>query len=150
VADTGQRAAHLAGQDPRYARTGEPTGWVGWVFFGGVLLILSGCFHAMSGLVALFKDDYYVVRPSGLVLEANYTAWGWGHLLIGLLLFAAGCGVMAGQLWARTVGVVLAVLSSIANMVFMAAYPVWSIIVITVDVIVIYALIVHGREAKAV
>jgi hypothetical protein len=69
-------------------------------------------------------------------------------LLLGILLFAAGCGAIVGQTWARAVGVLLAVLSAAANMLFIAAYPVWSIIIITLDVVVIYALIVHGRELK--
>jgi hypothetical protein len=116
--------------------------------FAGVIMVLVGSFQAISGLVAIFDDEYYVVRPSGLVINVDYTVWGWTHLLLGLLVFAAGCGAVVGQLWARTVGVILAVLSAVANMLFIAAYPWWSIMIITLDVIVIYALIVHGRELK--
>lgn len=111
-------------------------------------MAMIGGFHAICGFVALFKDDYYSVRPSGLVIDVDYTAWGWTHLLLGLLLFAAGCGAIVGQTWARVVGVLLALLSAVANMLFIAAYPAWSIIIITLDVIVIYALVVHGRELK--
>lgn len=144
-----------AGQRSGYSMTGGEslagpirTGWTVWIIFAGVIMTLIGVFHAVAGLVALFEDEYYVVRPSGLVVTADYTAWGWTHLLLGLLIFAAGCGAMIGQLWARVVGVILAMLSAISNMLFIAAYPLWSILIITLDVIVIYALIVHGRELK--
>jgi len=112
------------------------------------MMMLVGAFHAIDGLVALFNDDYYVVRPSGLVINVDYTAWGWTHLLLGILVFAAGCGAIVGQTWARVVGVILAVISAIVNMLFLAAYPGWSIIMITLDVIVIWALTVHGREMQ--
>jgi hypothetical protein len=113
-------------------------------------MILIGAFQAIIGLVALFKDEYYVVRASGLVVNVDYTAWGWTHLLLGILLFAAGCGACVGQTWARAIGVILALISAVINMAFIAAYPVWSILIITLDVVVIYALIVHGRELKDV
>jgi hypothetical protein len=119
-----------------------------WVLFAGVMMIMVGSFQAISGLVALFKDEYYLVRPNGLVLNIDYTAWGWWHLLLGILVVLAGFGAIAGQTWARVVGVVLALISAVTNMVFISAYPVWSIIIITLDVIVIWALIVHGREVK--
>lgn len=145
MADTGQRGRASTGRDYEVA---ESTGWTAWILFAGVMMIMIGSFHAISGLVALFEDDYYAVRPSGLVIDVDYTGWGWTHLLLGILVFAAGCGAMVGQVWARVVGVVVALISAVANMLFIAAYPVWSIIIITLDVIVIYALIVHGRELK--
>lgn len=134
---------------PAYRGEPEVTGWVGWVFFAGVLMIMDGLFSVITGLVALFKDDYYLVGKDGLVVTIDYTAWGWIHLLVGVLVALAGLGAIAGQTWARVVGVVMATLSALANFAFLAAYPVWSTIIIAVDVFVIYALIVHGREARA-
>ena len=124
------------------------SGWTAWVVFAGIMMVMIGSFHAISGLVALFKDDYYLTRPSGLVISVDYTAWGWTHLLLGVLLAAAGCAAVLGQVWARAIGVIFALVSAIANMVFIAAYPIWSIIIITLDVIVIYALVVHGGELR--
>jgi hypothetical protein len=126
------------------------TGWVGWVFFAGIILMTSGFFNIIQGLVALVRDDFYLVGSNGLVLSLDYTAWGWLLLLSGALFLVAGYGVMVGQTWARATGVVLAVLNAVVNMVVMPAYPIWSIIVITLDVFIIYALVVHGREAKRV
>jgi hypothetical protein len=125
------------------------SGWVGWIGFAGVIMMMLGTFHAIQGLVALFNDEYYLVSSSGLVVSLDYTAWGWIHLIGGAVLVAAGLGVFGGQVWARTVGVIAAVLSAIVNVAFLAAYPVWSLMMIALDVILILALTVHGSEVKA-
>ena len=125
-----------------------PTAWTGWVVFASVMMFLLGSFQAVQGLVAVFDDGFYHVTESGLVLEVDYTVWGWVHLLLGVLLIVSAAGVMTGNIAARTVGVILAALSALANMAFIGAYPVWSLIVITVDVLVIYALTVHGGEVR--
>ena len=127
-----------------------PTGWVGWVAFASSMMVLLGILQVIEGFVAIFDDGYYRVAPSGLVVSIDYTAWGWTHLLLGLLIVAGGVGLLSGNVAARTVAVVLAGLSSILNLLFMAAHPVWSIIVIAVDVLVIYAVTVHGRELSRV
>src|SRR5439155_1998275 len=90
--------------------TQRVTGWVGWVLFGAVIMFVAGFINIIEGLVALFKDDYYQVRPSGLVLHVNYTAWGWTLLIFGVVLAATGYGVAVGMTWARVTGVVLACL----------------------------------------
>ena len=128
--------------------TSTSTGWVGWLVFAGIMMILVGAFQVIDGLIALFKDDFYVVRPNGLVVNVDYTAWGWTHLLLGVLLIAAGYAVFSGRVWGRTLGVIAALLSAIVNFAFIPAYPVWSILIITVDVLVIYALIAHGGELR--
>ena len=125
-----------------------PTGWVGWLVFAGIMMILVGSFQAIDGLVALFKDELYVVRPNGLVVNVDYTAWGWVHLLLGLVLIAAGAAVFSGRIWGRTLGVIAAIISAVVNFAFIPAYPVWSLLIITVDVLVIYALIAHGGELR--
>jgi hypothetical protein len=133
------------------AQTRQPrvTGWVGWVLFAGIVMFVAGVFNVIEGLVALFNSDYFLVRPSGLVLQANYTTWGWVLLLFGVLLGFAGYGVVVGQTWARVVGVIVAALNALAHLTLIAAYPIWVVLTIALDVIVIYALIVHGREATA-
>jgi hypothetical protein len=128
--------------------TREMTGWVGWVVFAGFMLIMLGSIEAIQGLVAIFDPGYYLVGPEGLVVNVDYTVWGWTHLIVGLLAIAAGVGLFTGNAVARVVGVVLAVVSAVLNVAFIAAYPVWSTIVIAVDVIVIYAIVVHGRELQ--
>ena len=129
-----------------YGNQPDPTGWTGWIVFASFMMILVGSFQAIQGLVALFDDGFYLVRENGLVVDVNYNVWGTVHLLIGVLLMLSGAGVLTGNIAARTVGVILAALSALANMAFIGAYPIWSLLIITVDILVIYALIVHGRE----
>lgn len=126
----------------------EPTGWVGWIVFAGIMMVVVGGLHIFQGLVALFEDDYYQVGNNGLTIHLDYNAWGWTHLIFGVLVCAAAIGLLAGQLWARIVGVVLAVVSILVNVAFLAAYPIWSTIVIAIDILVIWALTVHGREVR--
>jgi hypothetical protein len=130
-------------------RAPEPTGWAGWVVFAGILMIMLGAYQAILGFVALFDDGYYVVRPEGLVVNVDYTAWGWVHLLLGLVAFFAGFGVISGQTWARAVGIIIALVSAIVNFAFVAAFPIWATILITIDILIIYALAAHGRELRA-
>jgi hypothetical protein len=125
------------------------TGWLGWVYFAGIMMIMLGFFQAIDGLVAIFDDTFYLVTEGGLIVSLDYTVWGWVHLIIGLVAFVAGYAVMTGKTWGRATGIILAVLSALVNMAFIGAYPFWSIIIITMDVIIIYALAVHGQEAKS-
>ena len=127
---------------------GAPTGWVGWIVFAGIMMMILGCFHAIAGLVGIFEDKVFLVGPNKLVVHVDYTTWGWVHLLGGIILVAAGVAVFSGQLWARTVGVILALVSAIVNVGFLAAYPLWSLMMIALDVTVILALTVHGSEMK--
>jgi hypothetical protein len=144
-------AAPQAAYEAREARVEgpEPTGWVGWGVFAAVMMLMMGSFHAIAGLVALFRDDYYLVSKNGLVVHADYTAWGWTYLIGGALIVVAGAALLSGKMWARVVAVALAILSAIANMAFFEAYPWWSAIMITLDVLVIWALTVHGAEMKS-
>ena len=132
----------------RAGRGGPTTAWSGWAAFAGVLLFMLGGFHVIAGIVGLVKDDYFLVSSSGLVIDVDYTVWGWTHLLLGLLILVSGLGVLSGNAAARAVAVVLAGLSALANLAFIEAYPIWSVVVITVDVLVIYALTVHGGELR--
>jgi hypothetical protein len=127
----------------------EQTGWMGWILFAATMMLMLGSFHAIQGLVALFRDEYYLVGRSGLTLHVDYTTWGWVHLVLGLVVAAAGVGLLVAQTWARVVGVLAALCSAVVNLAFMAAYPFWSVMVITVDVLVIWAITVHGREMAA-
>ena len=124
------------------------TGWFGWIAFAAVVVITMGIYEAIIGLVAIFKDEYYLVGSSGLVVSVDYTVWGWVHLLLGLAAVAGGLGLMQGRGWGRIVVIGLAVLSAVVNLGFLSAYPLWSTIVIAFDVIVIFALTVHWKDVR--
>ncbi len=137
-----------AGAGPsRYPRASP---WVGWIGFAGVLMVILGAVHAFQGLVGIFKDEYFLVSSNGLALKLDFTAWGWVHLILGVVILVAGLCVMAGQMWARIVGVIVAAVSLLANVAFLAAYPLWSLIMIAMDIVIIMALTVHGSEIKPV
>jgi hypothetical protein len=116
--------------------------------FAGTLMLMIGSFHVIQGLVAVFNDEYYLVTKNGLTVHVDYTTWGWTHIIAGIVVICAGLGLFAGQMWARVVGIALAGISALLNFAFIASYPFWSTIVIAMDVFVIMALTVHGREMK--
>ena len=152
MTDTGRPAA--VGAQAAYTMQPQSYGsdtddWSGWISFAGIMMILLGAFQIVEGLVGLLRPDYYLVGSGGLVVSASYTSWGWVHLLLGVFVLAAGFGVMAGKTWARVVGIVLAGLSALVNLAFIAAYPMWAIIVIAVDIAVIFALATNRRGAAA-
>lgn len=119
----------------------------GWVYFASVMMFLAGFLHAIEGLVALFKENFFVVAPNALI-AFNFTTWGWINIVLAIILLTAAVSVLAGGLWGRVVGVVAAVLSIIASMAFLSAYPIWSILVIVVDILVIHALVVRAEELR--
>ncbi|XVU22967.1 DUF7144 family membrane protein [Actinoplanes sp. CA-054009] len=144
---SGQNSYATERPDPRAATPGT-TPWAGLLAFGGLILLLVGVFHVIQGLVALLDHSFYIAREGDLVLAANYTVWGWLHLVLGIVTIAASLGIFVGALWARVAGVVVASISALASMIFMPAYPVWGIVAVIFDVVVIYALIAHGREVR--
>jgi hypothetical protein len=91
-----------------------------------------------------------LVGPEGLIVNVDISAWGWTHLLLGVVTLLAGFAVMGGMMWARVVGIVLAVISVLVNAAFLAADPVWGALSIAVGVLVIYALTAHGSEMKSI
>ena len=130
--------------------TREPSAFAAGVsVLAAVLMMVVGGFNAIQGLVALFQDDFFVALPNYL-LEVDVTAWGWVHLVVGVLVVVAGVAVLSGRLWARVVGVVLAVVSALVNFAFLPYYPFWSMTVIALDVVVIWALTAHGRDVTTV
>ena len=130
-----------------YDDVSETTGWIGWSFFAATMMIIGGSLNAINGLVAVLNDDW-VVWTNRSSVYLDLTSWGWVHIVAGALVVLAGFGVLSGNVLARTVGVFLAGLSLIANFLFLPVYPLWSIIVITLDVLVIWALTAHGSELR--
>ncbi|HZZ35291.1 MAG TPA: hypothetical protein VFE03_06165 [Caulobacteraceae bacterium] len=127
----------------------QTSGWaVGFVLFAAIMLIMSGIFQFFAGLVALFNDEFYVATRN-YVFQFDATSWGWIHLIGGLIVALAGFGLLAGQTWARVVGIILALLSAIANFAFIPYYPFWALTIITLDIFVIWALAAHGGVMRS-
>lgn len=125
----------------------EVSGWVGWIGFASVMLYLAGLFHIIAGIAALVNDKFYVVTPQA-VWAFDITQWGWIHILGGILAIVAAVSLMQGKGFGRTIAVVVALASAVVNMAFLPAYPIWSLLILAVDVLVIYAVVVHGSELK--
>jgi hypothetical protein len=123
-------------------------GWAGALNFAGTMAVVIGVIHAVAGLTALFKDEYFFVARRELVVSADYSAWGWAHLAFGALAIAVGWGIIKRQPWARIAGIIFAGLSIVLNLGFLDAQPVWSTMVIAFDVILIWALTVHGDKVR--
>ncbi|UWP83974.1 DUF7144 family membrane protein [Dactylosporangium fulvum] len=124
--------------------------WVtGFAVFGGSMMIVIGIFQIVVGLTAIFEDTFYVLSDNYL-FGFDVSTWGWIHLALGVIVAAGGVGVLAGQVWARVLGIVLAALSAVANFLFLPYYPLWSMLIIAADVAVIWALTKYGRDEAIV
>jgi len=117
----------------------------GMIAFAAVAMIMIGFFQAFQGLVALFNDDFYVAGQKW-IFEFDLTTWGWIHLIIGIGIGVAGFFVLNGAMWARVVGIGVAAISAVLNFMWLPYYPIWSLVIIALDVLVIWALSVHGRD----
>lgn len=151
MSEMAKQIAASENKAPRQHRDEAPevaSGWAGWVLFGAMMMIMLGSFQSIAGLMALLDEGYYVVGPNGLVVNVDYTTWGVVHLTLGLVAIAAGCGLFTGALWARVLGIGVALISAIVNFAFLAAFPLWALMMITLDVLVIYAIAAHGKELQ--
>src|SRR5215218_7428251 len=128
--------------------TKDTSGWAaGFTMFAAVIMIMAGVFQALQGLVGIFENEFYVATRNYL-FQFDATTWGWTHLLLGLLVAFAGWGLLSGRTWARTVAIILAVLSALANFLFIPYYPFWSLLLITLDIFVIWAVAAHGGQLR--
>ena len=118
---------------------------VGWSGFAGIMLVIIGVMDVIQGIVALANDTFYVVGEEW-VFEFNVTAWGWIHLILGIVLVLSGVGIFSGNIAARVVGVIVAALAMVVNFAWLPYYPIWSIVVIAICIAVIWALTAHGRD----
>ena len=126
----------------------QPPGWaVGFIVFAAVMMMMAGVFQALAGLVAIFENEFYVATRNYL-FQFDATTWGWIHLIGGLIVAFAGWGLLSGRTWARTVAIIVAVLSAIANFLWIPYYPFWSLLIISLDIFVIWAVAAHGGSMR--
>jgi hypothetical protein len=130
-----------------YGQDTERTGWTGWISFAGVMLILAGSLGLIFGIIAAVNDKWVVFGNRGAV-SLDISTWGWIHIIVGAIVLLAGFGVFTGNILARIIGVLVALASLILNFLWLPVYPVWSVIIITIDVLVIWALTAHGSEMR--
>jgi hypothetical protein len=112
----------------------------GWIFFAATILFIVGSFNAIYGLTAIFKDEVLTGSLSGGVIVWDVTAWGWIHLLFGIVMILTAVGLFSGQNWARWTAVFFCMVNAITQVAFITVYPLWTILIVTLDIIVIYQL----------
>jgi hypothetical protein len=121
---------------------------VGFTYFAAIMMMLSGGFEILQGLSAIIKKNLYVVNKD-YIYKINVNGWGWIHLILGVIVLLAGIALLGGALWARIAGIAMAALIAIANFLWLPYYPVWAIVLIALNVVVIWALAAHGRDIAA-
>ena len=132
------------------ATSREPSsGAVGWTMFAAIMMIFIGSMHVISGLAGIINDESFAVTKDYIV-KIDTTTWGWIHLIGGIIVLLAGFGLFSGKVWARTVGVIVALGSAIVSFAWIPIYPVWGITIIAIDIAVIWALTAHGRDITQV
>jgi hypothetical protein len=119
---------------------------VGLVLFAGVMMLVNGVLEILQGIVAVSRDSIYVTTPH-YTFEFNLTAWGWIHIVWGLILAVVGYGVVRGAPWARVVAILVVAISLGLNFIFLPYYPLWSLVVIAIDGFVLWALCIYHSHA---
>ena len=122
----------------------------GWIGFAAIVMVLIGALTFFEGLIAVIRQHYYVLTGDG-VLVVDVKTWGWIMIFWGILLALVGLALMGGSLWARWFTVALASLNTIAELGFLGntQFPLWSLTVIALNIIVIYALVVRWEGYPA-
>jgi hypothetical protein len=126
-------------------------GMTGWISFAGLLMVVMGGLDFFEGLIAVIRGQYYVLT-SNQIIVFDIKTWGWITLLWGIVVGLSGFGLLSGANWARWVAIVIASLSFFAQLGFVgsSSYPLWSLTVLVLTVIVLYALIVRWGDHEQI
>jgi hypothetical protein len=132
-------------QDQSAGRAEKATsGWaIGFILFAAIMMIMVGVFQALQGIIAIFENEFYVATRN-YTFQFDATTWGWIHLLVAF----AGYGLLSGKAWARLLAITLAALSATANFLFIPYYPFWSLLLVTLNILVIWAITAHGGDMR--
>ena len=124
--------------------------WTGWIGFAGLVMVMIGALDAFEGLIAIIRKQYYVLTPNQVIVFDVHT-WGWLMLIWGIIVVLAGLALINHAAWARWFSIVLIGLNVIGQLGFIgsAAYPLWSLTVLALSIVVLYALTVRWGEATA-
>jgi hypothetical protein len=134
--------AEQSGPQVLAMRLGEDKSGYGWVIFAGVMLTLGGTANVIDGIAAIGGSNFFA-RSANYII-GDLTSLGWAVLIIGVVQLLAGFGVLARNQAARWVGVAAAALNAVAQLLFVEAYPLWSLSLFVLDILVMYGLLVYG------
>jgi hypothetical protein len=119
----------------------------GMLLLGAIMMCIGGLFQGLQGFAAIIEDDFFVIGPE-YAYEVDISTWGWIHLAAGIIVVMAGLALLTGALWARILAVVIIGLSAINNFLFIPYQPLWSLTLLVIDGLVLWAIIAHGGELK--
>jgi len=124
--------------------------WAGWIWFAGLLLMIIGAMDFFQGLIAVIRGSYYTVTPNQIVV-LDLTEWGWITLIWGIIIALVGMGLLSGQSWARWTAIVVGSLNFLIQLGFVgsAAYPLWALTALALNIVVLYALIVRWSGVRS-
>jgi hypothetical protein len=123
-----------------------PSSWaIGWTAFAALMMMMMGIWWLTAGIVGISTPGFYAVTEE-YVFQFDPRTWGWIHVLSGIVVLVAGFAVFAGAVWARTVGVILALWTGLIAFAWLPWNPIWAIVLILISITVIWALTVHGRD----
>jgi hypothetical protein len=113
----------------------------GWILFAGIVMFVIGTLDFFEGLIAIIRKHYYVVTPTQIIVF-DMTTWGWITLIWGIVMICAALALISGAEWARWFGIVVVSASVLGQLAWLGstAYPLWSLTIIALDIVVIYAL----------
>jgi hypothetical protein len=114
----------------------------GWVLFAGILIMIAGTLNFIYGLAAVSNSHFYVANTHFIISDLN--TWGWVVLVLGIFQFCVALGIWATAGWARWAGVLMAGINAIIQLVFLPAYPLLSLSIFALDILVIYGLVAYG------
>ena len=124
----------------------QSSSWaIGWTACAAIMMLVTGIWWLIAGLVAVFEDTFFVVTED-YIFKFDATVWGWIHIGLAVLVMAAAYGLFVAATWARVVGVIMAVLSGLLAFAWIPYYPVWGILFVVASVFVVWALTVHGED----
>jgi hypothetical protein len=124
--------------------------WSGWIGFAGLAMVVIGSIDFFEGLIAVIRKHYYVATPNQIVVF-NTTTWGWITMILGVLLVLVGFGLVSGAGWARWTAIVILVVNLIEQLAWLgnSSYPLWTLTVVALEIVVLYALTVRWSEGTA-
>ena len=118
----------------------------GWITFAGVAALIAGAYNALSGIAALSDDDTLAAQAQEVLYGIDLTAWGWFWLLLGVLQLVTGVLILQRNEWGRALGVGIAGISAVCTVFIIFVFPLWAMSVLTLDALVIYALLTQGED----
>lgn len=130
-----------------YTHYPQTTRWTGWIAFASFFMALSGIVHIVYGIAGISTQDWYAYTSTGAYVF-SLTTWGWTMLTVGILLILSALLLLSGNIIGRVMGTILALGSVLFNIALIGAAPFWSILAIVINLLIIYAIVVHGSEMK--